>query len=194
MNHREQILANLAQYVNLSENEAGYFLSLLKMRRYKKKQYLVQTYDKTEFDFFLVEGLVKEYITDFEGKDYIIQFVKENEWTTDYDSFLTGKEAKLNIQAIEDVVTYAVNFADLQLLMKTYPIFEKCYRVFFQQAYTSLQLRLVDYHAKTAEQRYIEFLENEFELSQRLPQHQIASYLGVSAEFLSKIRQKIASK
>lgn len=194
MTDQDKIIQNVLQYVNLNDEEKAYFLSLLKIRRYKKKQFILQNYDHCRYDFFIIEGLAKEYFTDINGKDFIIRFVKENEWTADYDSFLSGSESVLSIEVLEDVTAYTISYPDVQLLIKTYPIFEKCYRVYFQKAYTALQTRLVNSHTKTAEQRYKAFIEKEFNLSQRIPQHQIAAYLGVSAEFLSKIRKQIYSR
>jgi CRP-like cAMP-binding protein len=116
--------------------------------------------------------------------------VQENDWTSDYESYLNGKDATMNIEALEDVEAFQISYPDNEILLKTYPKFEKCYRVYFQKSYSELQQRLFESLTKTVEQRYEDFLERHFDLSQRIPQHQIAAFLGVSPEFLSKIRQR----
>jgi CRP-like cAMP-binding protein len=190
MTDYKNILKSISNFVNLNKDEADFFVSFLKQKRFKKKQFLVQADDPCKFDYFITKGLVKEYMTDFSGKDFILKFVQENDWTSDYDSYFTGKPAQISIEALEEIEVLMISYADIEILMKTYPVFEKCYRIYFQQVYSQLQVRLASSLMQTVEQRYNDFISNHFALSQRIPQHQIALYLGVSPEFLSKIRQQ----
>ncbi len=189
MTNFKNILNSINQYVRLTKDEADFFTSHLILRRFKKRQFLVQADEPCRNDYFIVSGLVKEYFTDISGKDFIFRFVQENDWSADYGSYMTGNNATLNIQALEEVEAFCINYTDTEHIMQTYAIFEKCFRIYFQKAYTALQSRLFDSLSKSVEQRYEEFMQNHFDLSQRIPQHQIAAYLGVSPEFLSKIRQ-----
>lgn len=184
------ILRDASQYFEISKEEEAFLISLIQVKKMKKKQFLVQAHEPCKYDYFIVSGLVKEYFTNLKGKEFVIRFVKENDWTSDYESYLEGKNAILNVEAIEDVVAFAISHEDNERLLAAYPNFEKCFRKYLQRAYSALQLRLFETHAKTVKQRYEDFLERHFDLSQRVPQHQIASYLGVSPEFLSKIRQR----
>jgi CRP-like cAMP-binding protein len=186
----QNIIDDLTQNVTLTENEIDYFISHLKPRRFKKNQFLVQEQSKCQTDFFIINGLVKEFFTDINGKDFIFRFVKENDWSSDYGSYLTGQNATLNIQALESVETLSIESSDTQKILSKYPVFEKVFRIYFQSSYSSLQLRLFESISKNAEERYENFLKQYYDISQRIPQHQIAAYLGVSPEFLSKIRQK----
>ena len=184
------IIKDASQYFQISKEEEDYLISLIQIKKFKKRQFLIQSNEPCKYDYFLVSGLVKEYFTNLHGKEFVIRFVKENEWTSDYESYLSGKDATLNVEALEDVTAFAISYQDNEKLLETYPNFEKCFRKYLQKAYSSLQYRLFESHTKTVKQRYQDFLERHFELSQRIPQHQIASYLGVTPEFLSKIRQR----
>jgi CRP-like cAMP-binding protein len=186
----DNILKSIATLVNLTKDETDFFISFLKRKRFKKKQFLVQADEVCKYDFFISKGLVKEYMTDLNGKDFILNFVEEDDWTSDYNSYFTGKPAQINIEALEDTDVIMISYADIEILMKTYPVFEKCYRIYFQQVYSQLQVRLASSLVRTVEQRYNDFIATHPQLSQRVPQHQIALYLGVSPEFLSKIRQQ----
>lgn len=183
------IINDACRYFPISAAEADYLVSIIQVKKFKKKQFLVQANEPCKYDYFLVSGLVKEYFTDLGGKEFVIRFVQENDWTSDYDSYLAGKDALLNVEALENVVAFAISHQDNDKLLETYPNFEKCFRKYLQKAYSALQLRLFESHSKTVKQRYDDFMERHFDLAQRIPQHQIASYLGVTPEFLSKIRQ-----
>jgi CRP-like cAMP-binding protein len=188
------ILRNIGKYINLSPDEQNYFTSLLKFRKLKKKQFLVQAFDHCKYESFVLKGCLKEYFTDENGKDYIVRFVMEDYWTSDVESFLKGTEATLNIEALEDCELLQIDYPSLELLFSTNPKFERFYRIAFQESYISFQNRIISSLAKSAEERYADFLHQHKVLAQRIPQHQIAAYLGVSPEFLSKIRQNIARK
>ena len=184
------ILESFKSFAPLSIEEEKYFLQFIKVRHFKKRQFLVQAEELCQFDFFIVSGLVREYFTDLSGKDFVFRFVKENEWSSDYESFLSGNEATLSIEALEDVEAFAIHQKDAQMLLESFPAFEKSFRVYLQQSYSRLQQRLFESLSKSVEQRYEDFITRFPDLAQRIPQYQIAAYLGVSPEFLSKIRQR----
>ncbi|RIW13368.1 Crp/Fnr family transcriptional regulator [Algoriphagus lacus] len=184
------VLESLRKFAPLTSEEADYFSKFLKIKRFKKKQFLIQAKEPCRFDFFIVSGLVREYFTDLSGKEFVFRFVKENEWTSDYESFLSGNPASLTIEALEDLVVFSIYQEDANMLLETFPAFERSFRIYLQKSYSSLQHRLFESLSNTVEQRYEEFVFRFPDLAQRVPQYQIAAYLGVSPEFLSKIRQR----
>lgn len=186
----QNIIENLSKYAHLNKEELNYFTSHLTVRKFKKRQFLVQANDPCQYDYFINKGLVKEYFTDPNGKDFIFRFVQENDWSSDYQSYFNGTFSKLNIEALEHTETFTIDRSDTNKIMEKYPVFEKTFRIYFQNTYSRLQNRLFVIVSKTTEQRYSEFLANYPNLVNRIPQHQIAAYLGVSAEFISKIRQR----
>lgn len=189
------ILANVRNYINITNEEADYFVSLLKFRRLKKKQFLLQAYDVCKYETFVIRGCLKEYFTDYENvKDHITRFVTEGGWASDVESFIRDKPSVLNIEALEDCELLQIDYASMEQLLQTYPKFERWYRIGFQEEYIGFQSRIIKNLALGGKERYQDFLEQYPHLVNRIPQHQIASYLGVSAEFLSKIRQKLARK
>ena len=189
------ILENVNTYIPLSKEESDYFVSLLKYRRLKKKQYLLQAFDHCKYETFVLKGCLKEYYTDYEqGKDHIIQFITEHTWTSDVESFIKGTPAMLNIEALEDCELLQIDYASLELLFQAYPKFERWCRIIFQEEYISFQDRILTHLSKSGKEKYLDFLEKYPGLMHRVPQHQIAAYLGVSAEFLSKIRKQLAEE
>lgn len=188
------ILQNVGKYINLTQSEKDYFTSLLKHRTLKRRQFLVQAFDVCKYESFILKGCLKEYFTDDNGKDHIVRFVTEEYWTSDIESFIKGTPATLNIEALEDCELLQIDYASLELLFQTNPKFERFYRIAFQESYISFQNRIISNLSKSIEDRYQDFAKKYPTLVQRVPQNQIAAYLGVSAEFLSKVKQNLARK
>ena len=194
INH-EPILKDIRNYINITDDEANFFVSLLKYRRLRKKQFLLQAYDVCKYETFVLKGCLKEYFTDYQNaKDHIIRFVTENIWTSDVESFAKEKPSLLNIEALEDCELLQIDYASLEMLFQTYPKFERWCRIIYQENYISFQSRIIKHLSMSGKEKYQDFLVEYPNLINRIPQHQIAAYLGVSAEFLSKIRQQLASE
>ena len=188
------VLDNVGHYINPTQEEKDYFVSLLKYRRLKKRQFLVQAHDLCKYETFVLKGCLKEYFTDYENaKDHIVRFITEGEWTSDVESFTKGVPSQLNIEALEDCEMLQIDYPSLELLFQTYPKFERWCRIIYQEEYIAFQNRIIRHLSKPGKEKYLDFLEQYPHLLNRIPQHQIAAYLGVSAEFLSKIRQQLSN-
>lgn len=190
----KNILANVARHVTLSEEEKIFFCSLLRPKKLRKRQYLLQEGDVSRYETFVDKGLLRTYFLDNNGTEHIIQFSPENWWTNDLVSFNTGKPSKLSIDALEDSELFQLDKPGMDLLFERIPKFEKFYRIQFQNALISVSDRLISHLAESAEERYLELSEHCIGLENRIPLKYIASYLGVTPEFLSRLRRKLAKK
>lgn len=190
----KNILANVARHVTLTESEKELFCSLLRPKKLRKRQYLLQEGDVSRYETFVDKGLLRTYYLDDNGIEHIIQFSMENWWTNDLVSFNTGKPSKLSIDALEDSELFQLDKPGMELLFERVPKFEKFYRLQFQNALIAISNRLISHLAESAEERYLELVGHCNGMDDRIPLKYIASYLGVTPEFLSRLRRKLAKK
>ena len=190
----ELISANINRYISLTDQEFNFFTSIIKHRKLKRKQYLLQAGDVCRFETFVNKGCLRTYSVNDKGQENVLQFSIEDWWTGDLHSFLTGKESIYNIEALEDCEMLQLDKASLEQLYITVPKFERFFRILMQNAYIALQKRISGSMGDKAEDRYVDFIQKYPQLEQRLPQHQVASYLGITPEFLSRIRRQLITK
>lgn len=184
------ILKNISRFITLTPAEEQYFASILKIKRLKKKQYLLQEGDINRYQYFVNKGCLRTYTIDERGLEHIIQFAIEDWWTGDMYSFLTQTPARYTIEALEDSEVVCLDKASLEELYLKVPKFEKFFRHLLQNAFISLQERIISNLSKPADERYCNFIEKYPKMEQRLPLKQIASYLGITPESLSRIRSQ----
>jgi CRP-like cAMP-binding protein len=185
---------NIAKHISLSEKETEVFCSLFQQKLIKKKSFLLREGEVCKFEGFVTKGLFRLYHTDKNGAEQILYFAIENWWITDIDSFTNSLPSRLFIEALEDSEVLLISKEDKEFAYANLPKIEKLFRVMTQKTHVALQRRMIDNLSKTADQRYLDFIEKYPQLYQRLSNLQIAAYLGISHEFLSKIRKKIAGK
>jgi len=185
---------NIAQHISLGENETEEFCNLFQQKLIKKKSFLLREGEVCKFEGFVTKGIFRVYHIDKSGAEQILYFAIENWWITDIDSFTNEKPSQLFIEAIEDSEVLLISKKDKEFAYANLPKIEKLFRVMTQKTHVALQRRMIDNLSKTADQRYLDFIEKYPQLHQRLSNLQVAAYLGISHEFLSKIRNKIAGK
>ncbi len=190
----ELIDANIAKHIQLTEEEKGLFHSLLTVKKFKKKEFLLQAGEVCHFSGFITKGCIKNYVIDEKGNEFIMYFAIEDWWVGDISSFFEQKPGTLFIETIEDTELLVLDYHSSEKLFKAIPKFERHFRILIQRALSTLQHRFYQTLAKPAEERYLEFLKKYPQVVQRVPQQLIASYIGVTPEFLSKIRAKLAKK
>jgi len=157
-------------------------------RLFRKRQYVLQEGAVcTQFNF-VVRGCLRTYKIDEKGNTHILQFAVENNWINDLGSFHGVKPSALNIDALEDTVVLQISRDDLITLYRKAPKFDRIFRVLIENGFVHLQERLLQNISSTAEKRYESFLELYPHLNNRLSQVQIAAFLGVTPEFLSRLR------
>ncbi|MBS1599454.1 MAG: Crp/Fnr family transcriptional regulator [Bacteroidetes bacterium] len=187
------IRPHIEKHIRLTDEEFDYFISLTKHRKIRKRQYILQAGDVCLYESYVIGGCLRTYYVDDKGLEHILQFAIEDWWVGDILSFLSNTPAKYNIDALEDTELLQIDNSSIEKLYKKVPQFERFFRIKIQNAFIQLQQRIIASMSETAEQRYIHFVEKYPQLEQRLPQHQVASYLGITPEFLSRIRKNIAT-
>lgn len=188
------ILSNVRKHIQLTDDEIIFFTSILKHRKIRKRQYLLQAGDVSHYENFVTKGCLRAYTVDEQGAEHIIMFGPEGWWISDLYSFLTNTPATQNIDALEDSEVFSIERADLELLYERVPKFNKFFLKLLQNAFVAHQRRILASISQTAEEQYSDFIEKYPSIEQRVPQHQIASYLGLSAETISRIRRSKAQR
>jgi CRP-like cAMP-binding protein len=190
----ELIIKNISQHIQLDDGEVDYFLSLLQPRTIKRKEYLLRPNDVCKYESFITKGCLRTYTIDNTGLEHIVMFAVEEWWTGDLFSFLTQTPGNFIIDALEDTELLQISKDDLEKLYECVPKFERFFRLILQNAFVAQQQRINQNLSFTAEERYLHFIKKYPQLEQRLPQKQVAAFLGITPEFLSMIRRKLARK
>lgn len=190
----EILKQNIAKHISLSEKELTDFCNLFQNKTIKKKNFLLREGEICKFEGFVIKGLFRVYHIDNNGFEQVLYFAMENWWITDMDSFTNEKPSHLYIETLEDSEVLLISKKDKEFAYNNIPKIEKLFRVMTQKTHIALQRRMIDNLSKTADQRYADFIDKYPQLFQRLTNLQIAAYLGISHEFLSKIRKKIPIK
>jgi CRP-like cAMP-binding protein len=188
------ILQHIARYIQLDKTEAALFVSLLQHKIIPRKEFLLRQGDICKTENFMIRGCLRVYTVDDNGVEHIVMFGVEDWWVGDLYSFLTQSPASYFIDALEETEVLQISKPNLDTLYERVPKFERFFRILFQNAFIAQQNRINQNLAFTAEQRYLEFIIKYPQLEQRIPQKQVAAYLGITPVFLSMLRRKFASK
>lgn len=185
------LLKNISRYVTLTEEETEIFEGFWTEKILEKGDYLLRNGDVCRYDNYVVSGLVKAfYINSENGNEEILYFSIDDWWASDIDSFSKQKTSIYNIQALEKTKVLQINYHSFQNLLRAIPQLERYFRLILESYLGVLQKRLIYHNVYDAEYRYFDFLERYPDIASRVPQYLIASYLGVSAEFISRLRKK----
>lgn len=187
----EPLIDYFNRHIPLNAEERELVTELFKPRLYRKKQYVLQEGDVCNQFNFVVRGCLRIYKIDEKGNTHIIQFAPENWWMNDIRSFHKKQPSELNIDALEDTMVLQISHENLITLYKSAPKFDRIFRVLLENSFVTLQNRLLQNISSTAEERYISFTQTYSQLSNRLSQTQIASFLGITPEFLSRLRNRL---
>lgn len=188
------IIKNVTRFITLSPEEEKIFTGLLKVQSFPKKTVLLREGEICQFEGFIKEGCVRVYYLDDNGFEVTILFAIEDWWISDIASFQNQNPSNLYIETLEDSEIYMLNPTTKEELLQKIPKFERVFRLLVQRNLFTLQNRLVNTISKSASDRYLEFIKVYPTIPQRVAQYYIASYLGVSKEFVSTIRKRLANK
>ena len=190
----ELLLQSIEKHVRLSEEERELIRSSVRERKVKKNQFITHEGAIQRCTNFVNKGSIRTYFIDPNGEEHIVQFAIEGWWISDLQSFILQTPATFNVQAIEDSVILEIPYDTLEMLYEKIPKMERYFRVITQRAFVSFQQRIVQNISMTAEERYLAFREKYPTLEIRIPQRLIAAYVGISAEFLSKVKKRLRKK
>jgi CRP/FNR family transcriptional regulator, anaerobic regulatory protein len=188
-----QIIQSIKSIVSLNEEEEEAFLKILQIKHFKKKQFLLlegQVCDKVSF---INNGCMRLFYN-VDGVENTIQFFFADSWYTDYSSFLTGQPTVENMQALEPCEVVQFSKTDIYKLYDSYPVFDRVGRIMAENAFRSISQLNKMLTNEEPEQRYLNLLKQRPELVEKIPQHYIASYLGLQPPSLSRIRKRIFQK
>lgn len=184
------ILQNISKHISLTEEETDHFTALLTKKKIERKEYLLREGQTCKVLSYVDAGALRAFHVDKEGKESTIMFAISGWWITDMYCFVTGQPAMQSIIAIEDSHVWQLQKDDLDRLYITIPKFERFFRIIMQNAYIREQLRVLQSLSLSAEERYDIFMYKYPQLIPHLTQKQIASYLGITPEFLSTLRKQ----
>lgn len=188
----EPLISYFEKLLPLDEKEKSYLEKVFRERKIRRRQYILQEGEVCRFNSFVVEGCFRMFFVDKIGKEHNLQFAVENWWIGDIGSFHSEEPSKLNIEAIENSVILQIKKEDQLKMFVDFPKFNRIFRVFTENALVSFQRRVLQNISSTAEERYIDFIERYPNFFNRISNVQIASFLGVTPEFLSTIRKRLA--
>ncbi|MBW8687896.1 Crp/Fnr family transcriptional regulator [Chitinophaga rhizophila] len=187
---KEHILKRLP----LTEEELNEFCSSFKAVKIKKRQFIEQPGFLAKHRYFVVEGAFRAYVIGDEGQEHTIQFAIEDWWISDYNSYIFQQPATMFIVALEDSLILQIDYESEQQLKKSRYSFETFFRILAENTAAYMARRVITNLTKTAEQRYEIFLERYPNIVKKVPQYALASFLGMTTEYLSKLRHKRISK
>jgi CRP-like cAMP-binding protein len=179
----------MQKHIDLSGHDQSKIKSYFKIRRLKKKQFLLNAGDVCRLETFVAKGLLRSFQILEDGSEAVAMFGSEGWWISDLYSFLTETPATQNIEAIEDSEVLCIEKKELDQLYREVPQLERMFRILLQNAFVANQKRVLDSISQSAEERYLAFIQKYPDLEKRLSQQQVSLYLGITPETISRIRK-----
>lgn len=189
-----KIAEYIEKFVKLTEEESQIFSSYFKEVKIKKRQFIVQPNFTARHRHYVLKGAFRSYVVGDDGQEHTITFAIDDWWITDYNSYIFQQPATMFVVALEDSIIIQIDYDNEQELKQLSPKFEKFFRIMAERGLASQQRRIISNLTQTAEERYDNFVSKYPQIVQRVPQYALASYLGMTTEFLSRIRNKRVNK
>lgn len=186
----EPLITHIQKFAPLTLNEQAVLGSYFEYKEINKKQYLLSEGDQCKAQYFVVEGCLRMYFIKENGVEQIVQFGIDNWWLSDYSSLTLNTQSQFYIQAVQPSKVLILNQDKQKELLAEVPQLERYFRRIYQRAYAAAQARLVFFTNLSGEEKYHHFASRFPDFVQRVPQYMLASYLGFTPEFLSKVRGK----
>ncbi|MBX2876544.1 MAG: Crp/Fnr family transcriptional regulator [Saprospiraceae bacterium] len=191
---QDRLKEHIRGIIQIPEADLEAICACFQPQTVEKGTFLLRHGQICNFEGFVLEGCFRTFIIDEAGRENILHFSVRDWWLMDIDSFMNRRPSDLNIQALETSKVLLISQSDKQSLYQEVPIVEKLFRGMFQKALVAWQRRLIRNHCLTAKERYHHFINTYPEISSKLTDRQIASYLGITHEFLSKIKREIRTR
>lgn len=188
----EKLFDHINKFGKASEADLLLLQGALSKKVFKKKQHLLTAGHTCHYKYFILEGCMRSYFVNSKGAEQIVNFAIEDWWMTDYDSFINQNISQLNIQAIEDCTVLRLSKPEFDKLTSQSPAISTYFRTILEKRHIADQRRIQYMFNLSGEEMYDTFFEHNPSFTQRVPQYMLASYLGFTPEFLSKIRKKKA--
>ena len=190
----ERLSQSINEHISLTEEEFNFCKTLFLPKKLRKRQFLLQEGDVCKYVSFVEKGMLRTYTIHEKGNEHILSFAMEGWWTADLYSFFTGEPSLYHIEALENCELLLLTKSSWNILLEKIPAFERYFRIIIQNNLIAMQRRLLGSMSETAEEKYTKLIATFPTCIQRLPQHMIASYLGISRETLSRIRKLMLTR
>jgi CRP-like cAMP-binding protein len=188
------IINSISKYVPLEDVEHLYISSLLLPLKIRQGEFTERTSNISKGMIYVNSGCLMTYFTDKEATDHVIQFATAGWWTGDLHSFTSQTPSIYSTKALADSEVLLLPKNDMDQLLERFPKLERYFRIIFQNSLVTHQHRIIQNFSVGAEERYHQFQEKYPSLEQYVPLKYIAAYLGITPEFLSKIRRRRSEK
>ena len=188
------ILENINKHVTLNKEEQELFLSKTETKFYKAKTVLLNAGEICKDSYFVNSGILRSFNINDNIVEHVLSFACSGWWISDMYSYLSQKPGNLFIQVLEDAEVVILTKENQEILYKEIPQLERFFRILIEKSLVAHQERLMDNLSLTAEERFEKFCQKYSDLIYKVPQKQIASYLGVTPEFFSKMKSKMLRK
>ncbi len=188
------LFGSIREKVSLTQEEEKMVASFFTTKKLRKRTYLLQPGEVCKYTAFVSKGLLRSGVVDEKADDHILQFAIEGWWISDIYSFLTSEPSGYFIDTLEDSELLLLSKENNELLLEKVPKMERYFRILTQNAIIALQRRLIGSLSQSAEEKYLKLLSLYPQIVQRVHQHMIASYIGVTPETLSRIRKQMSSR
>ncbi|MDN3664443.1 Crp/Fnr family transcriptional regulator [Algibacter miyuki] len=177
--------------ITLTPGERAFLESKVSYRKYLKGQYIIQQGDVCKHVCFVISGCTKTFYLDKEGQEHVLMFAIKDWWTSDMGSYITQTPADFSVQCLEDTEVAVFSYDTSEMLYAEIPSLERFFRQIVERAFAASQKRIIRNLSLSAKERYL-FFKNEYpKIEKRIPQYLVASYLGMTKEFLSKIKSQL---
>ena len=190
----EVLFEHISKKITLTEEEEDKLKPFFIPKKYRKRQYMLQQGDICKYIAFVEKGMLRSYQVDDKGNEHVIQFAPEGWWIADNYSFLTGSPSNYDIDVLEDAEVLLITQASMEEMLQTIPAMERYMRILMQNSLISMQSRIACTLSSSAEERYQGVLKALPNIAQRVPQHMLASFLGITPETLSRVRKQLLKK
>ena len=190
----KNILRNIEKYVSLTDEETEKLISIIQTKKIKKRELIDQPSYVCKYRNYIEKGAFRSYFIDNDGKEHTVQIAVEDHFTSDFYSYITQTPATLFVEALEDSLILQMTYNDIEGLCKEIHALSEYFRITTERAFAFSRKRALSNLSLTAEERFLELEKRYPNIVYRVPQKVIASYLGITPEFMSKIRKSLTSK
>lgn len=190
----ELLIRSIQEKIFLTSEDQNKLKEFFIPKKLRKRQYVLNAGDVCQYFTFVEKGMIRSFTVDDEGHEHVVQFAIEGSWISDMGSFLSGKEAIYNIEAVEDSEVLNLSKQAMDEMMNQLPAMERYFRLLMQNNIVALQRRVVAYMSLSAEEKYLKLMEVAPDIMNRASQQHIASYLSITPETLSRIRKQVTRK
>lgn len=184
----QPLLEHFQKRISLTDMEQKELLDCFKKKVVKKRQFIIQPDFVATTRNYVLKGAFRAYVIGDEGQEHTIQFAIEDWWITDYNSYIFQRPATFFVVALEDSIILQIDYNTEQKLKAKNHIYETFFRMHAEGSTAYMQRRIISNLTKTAKERYERFIKKYPKIAQRVPQYTLASFLGMTTEYLSRLR------